>query len=124
MRKRITSLFCALVILFTGFAWMIPIYATNAEDGNATIVSKSEIPLKLKYDEEALANALNNKTIAGAALDVFSHEPLPESPLYHLNDPDALLASPHTAWAADDAVALLIEGIGANIKDFLLSLPR
>lgn len=75
-------------------------------------------------DEEALANALNNKTIAGAALDVFSHEPLPESPLYHLNDPDALLASPHTAWAADDAVALLIEGIGANIKDFLLSLPR
>lgn len=75
-------------------------------------------------DEEALANALNDKTIAGAALDVFSHEPLPESPLYHLNDPDALLASPHTAWAADDAVALLIEGIGANIKDFLLSLPR
>lgn len=75
-------------------------------------------------NEEALADALNNKQIAAAALDVFSKEPLPESPLYALNDPDALLASPHTAWAADDAVELLIQGIAANIKDFLLSLPQ
>lgn len=73
-------------------------------------------------DEAALANALNNRTIAAAALDVFSKEPLPSSPLYSLNDPDALLASPHTAWAADDAVEQLVEGIFANIKNFLLSL--
>ena len=73
-------------------------------------------------DEAALATALNNKTIAGAALDVFSKEPLPESPLYNLDDPYRLLASPHTAWAADDAVSKLIEGVYSNIKDFLLSL--
>lgn len=73
-------------------------------------------------DEAALADALNSHTIAGAALDVFSSEPLHSSPLYELNDPYTLLASPHTAWAADDAVKLLIEGIAANIKNFLLSL--
>ena len=73
-------------------------------------------------DETALANALNNKTIAAAALDVFSSEPLPASPLYSLNDPYTLLASPHTAWAADDSVKKLVEGIYANINNFLLSL--
>ena len=73
-------------------------------------------------DEQALANALNNKTIAAAALDVFSKEPLPSSPLYDLTDPDSLLASPHTAWAADSAVESLVEGVYANIKNFLLSL--
>ena len=73
-------------------------------------------------DEQALTNALNNKTIAAAALDVFSKEPLPSSPLYDLTDPDCLLASPHTAWAADSAVESLVEGIYANIKNFLLSL--
>jgi glycerate dehydrogenase len=75
-------------------------------------------------DEQALADALNNRNIAGAALDVFSSEPLHSSPLYSLNDPYTLLASPHTAWAPDDAVKLLIDGIAANIKNFLLSLPQ
>ncbi|MBE6193472.1 MAG: hydroxyacid dehydrogenase [Rikenellaceae bacterium] len=73
-------------------------------------------------DEAALADALNSHIIAGAALDVFSSEPLHSSPLYSLNDPYTLLASPHTAWAADDAVKLLIDGIATNIKNFLLSL--
>ena len=73
-------------------------------------------------DETALANALNSNTIAGAALDVFSSEPLHSSPLYNLNDPYKLLASPHTAWAADDAVERLVEGVYENIKNFLLSL--
>ena len=73
-------------------------------------------------DEAALADALNSDTIAGAALDVFSSEPLPASPLYDLNDPDSLLASPHTAWAADEAVKVLIEGVATNIKNFLLPL--
>lgn len=75
-------------------------------------------------DEAALADALNSHIIAGAALDVFSSEPLHSSPLYELNDPYTLLTSPHTAWAADDAVKLLIDGIAANIKNFLLSLPQ
>ena len=46
-------------------------------------------------DEAALAEALNSNALRGAALDVFTSEPLRESPLYSLNDPYRLLASPH-----------------------------
>ena len=70
-------------------------------------------------DETALANALNNKAIAGAGLDVFSREPLHSSPLYDLADNYALVASPHTAWAADEARKVLIEKIAENIKEYI-----
>ena len=46
-------------------------------------------------DEAALLEALKEKTIRGAALDVFSEEPLPaDSPLWNLEN---LLITPHTA---------------------------
>ena len=70
-------------------------------------------------NEEALATALSNKAIAGAGLDVFSREPLKESPLYSLTDNYALVASPHTAWAADAARTVLIERIADNISEYL-----
>jgi phosphoglycerate dehydrogenase-like enzyme len=45
--------------------------------------------------EQALAQALENGRIKGAALDVFEHEPLPEGhPFYRLQN---LLLSPHAA---------------------------
>jgi phosphoglycerate dehydrogenase-like enzyme len=48
-----------------------------------------------QVDEAALADALRNRRIAGAALDVFEQEPLPTgSPLWEL---DNLLITPHTA---------------------------
>jgi len=50
-------------------------------------------------DEVALADALKNHRIGGAALDVFDHEPLPaDSPLWEL---DNLLITPHTAATSD-----------------------
>ncbi len=67
-------------------------------------------------DEQALAEALDNDTIAGAALDVFSSEPLRESPLYHLRDPYKLLASPHNAWSSAEAIDRLVECIAENIR--------
>ena len=70
-------------------------------------------------EEEALANALNNKTIAGAGLDVFSREPLHSSPLYNLADNYTLVAAPHTAWAADAARTVLIQRIAENISEYL-----
>lgn len=70
-------------------------------------------------DEEALANALNNKTISGAGLDVFSREPLHSSPLYALEDNYTLVAAPHTAWAADAARTVLIQRIAENISEYL-----
>lgn len=69
-------------------------------------------------NEEALAEALNNQTIRGAALDVFTTEPLSESPLYHLNDPHRLLASPHNAWSSVEAIDRLVACITENIKNF------
>lgn len=71
-------------------------------------------------DEQALAAALNDNRIAGAALDVFSHEPIEaESPLLRLRDPYKLLASPHNAWATAEAIDVLIGCIVRNIKEFL-----
>ena len=72
-------------------------------------------------DEEALAKALSNRVIAGAGLDVFSREPLPASPLYDISDKYSLVASPHTAWAADAARKVLIERIAENISEYISS---
>jgi len=53
------------------------------------------------HDETALAEALRNKQIAGAGLDVWSKEPPPpEHPLLQF---DNVLASPHTAGVTKEA---------------------
>ena len=70
-------------------------------------------------DEAALADALNEKRLRGAALDVFTSEPLRESPLYTLKDPYRLLASPHNAWSPVEAIARLIGCIEQNIADYV-----
>ena len=70
-------------------------------------------------NEAALAEALNNKLIRGAALDVFSAEPLRESPLYSLQDPYRLLASPHNAWSSVEAIDRLIDCIAGNIQEYI-----
>ncbi len=56
-------------------------------------------------DEAALAAALRDGRIGGAALDVFGTEPLPaDSPL---REAPNLLLTPHAAWYSDAAVARL-----------------
>jgi phosphoglycerate dehydrogenase-like enzyme len=56
-------------------------------------------------DETALVDALRSGTIAGAALDVTEHEPLPaDSPLRGAPN---LLLSPHTAGYSDTALAVV-----------------
>lgn len=70
-------------------------------------------------DEAALAEALNNGYIAAAALDVFSVEPLRQSPLYDIKDKYRLLASPHNAWSAVEAIDRLIECVAENIRQWL-----
>ncbi len=70
-------------------------------------------------DEAALAEALNEGWIAAAALDVFSVEPLRESPLYDVKDRYRLLASPHNAWSAVESIDRLIDCVAENIRNFL-----
>lgn len=69
-------------------------------------------------NEVALAEALNNGNLRGAALDVFTTEPLRESPLYNLQDPYRLLASPHNAWSSVEAIDRLIACIAGNIQEY------
>ena len=64
-------------------------------------------------DEPALVQALSERRIAGAALDVFSQEPLPEDhPLWGL---DNVLLTPHTAGFhvgyIDDALPIVEENM-------------
>lgn len=68
-------------------------------------------------DEQALAEALDAGTIAGAGLDVFVNEPMePGNPLLTVKEPDRLLLSPHNAWSPVEAVEVLIDCIVQNIK--------
>ena len=67
-------------------------------------------------DEKALADAVDNKIIAGAALDVFVKEPLPaDNPLLHVKYPERLRLAPHAAWASVEARERLVQQIADNI---------
>lgn len=46
-------------------------------------------------DEEAVARALNEGWIAGAAVDAFAKEPLPADHCYRAVDPERLILTPH-----------------------------
>jgi len=71
-------------------------------------------------DEAALASAIDNKSIAGAALDVFSKEPISEdNPLLHTKHPELLRFTPHTAWASKEARKRLVTRMAQNITEVL-----
>ena len=61
-------------------------------------------------NEADLAEALNNRTIAAAGLDVLSVEPMqPENPLRGIKDSERLLITPHIAWAGVEARMRLMD---------------
>lgn len=71
-------------------------------------------------DEAALAEVVDAGTIAGAALDVFTVEPVPaDNPLLNVAHPERLRLAPHVAWASTEARERLVGMIAGNIADFI-----
>ncbi len=73
-------------------------------------------------DENALLDALRNKRIAGAGLDVFRTEPLPkDSPFW---DMDNALITAHCSGSSDDNLAMTWPIIETNMWCFLEGRQR
>jgi len=74
-----------------------------------------------QVDATALADALRNRRIAGAALDVFEQEPLPaESPLWELEN---LLITPHTAGLTEKLWQRHYALFSENLRRYLAREP-
>jgi len=72
-------------------------------------------------DEEALAEALNKSLIAGAAIDVFSKEPLESnSPLLKVEK--NLILTPHLGASTREAQENVAVDVAEQIRDVLLGL--
>ena len=77
-------------------------------------------------DEEQLIEALRQKTIAAAALDVISREPpTADHPIIKAAAKlDNLIVTPHTAWSTREARERLLDEVEKNIAAFLAGTPR
>jgi len=86
---------------------------------NAFLINASRGPLVVDRD---LADALNQGTIAGAALDVVSSEPIePDNPLLRARN---CILTPHMAWAALEARQRLMQSTAENVRAFLRGEPQ
>lgn len=73
-------------------------------------------------NEQDLADALNNRRIAGAALDVLSVEPpKPGNPLLSAKN---CLITPHNAWASKEARERILKMTIENVQSFLNGNPQ
>lgn len=67
-------------------------------------------------DEKALAAAIENGTVAGAALDVFEKEPPGEDPLFRL---EPVVATPHIAGSTEEAQEIVGVRIVEQVLEYL-----
>jgi len=73
-------------------------------------------------NEKDLADALNTRRLAGAALDVLSTEPPPNSnPLLKAKN---CIITPHNAWMSREARARMLMITKQNIEGFINGKPR
>ncbi len=68
-------------------------------------------------DELALVKILQEKAIAGAALDVFVEEPLPKN--HPLTQLDNVVLTPHLGWPTDSGFEGFAENAVTNILDYM-----
>ncbi len=86
---------------------------------DAFLVNTSRGPI---VDEDALVEALQAGRIAGAALDVYEHEPLP--PEHRLRRVPNLLLTPHIGYVTRETYALFYGDMVAGIAAFLAGKPQ
>ncbi len=86
---------------------------------DAILINTARGPI---VDSQALADALNEGKIAGAAVDVFEAEPpIPEEhPLLHAKN---CIATPHIAFASVQAMDKRADIVCDNIKAYLAGAP-
>lgn len=66
--------------------------------------------------EDALARAVDEGVIAGAGIDVFVKEPIPEDhPYLQMKHPERMRLAPHVAWASIEARQRLVGIMADNI---------
>ena len=71
-------------------------------------------------DSAALAEALEQGTIAGAGLDVLEQEPIAaDDPLGRIKDSSKLIITPHLAWASVEARTRCVEEVYKNLQAFM-----
>ena len=100
-------------------------------DDNVNIIDQDELTLLPErailintargglVNEMALLKALQDKQIAGAALDVLAQEPPDrEHPLLQAQL-DNLIITPHIAWATQQSRQRLLDEVAANIQAYL-----
>lgn len=75
-------------------------------------------------DESALLEALANKKLAGAALDVLEHEPPSETEPLILQTLPNLIVTPHIAWASIESRQRLINEVARNIVALAAGQPE
>ena len=80
----------------------------------ARLINASRGPI---VDEQALISVLKNKRIAGAAIDVFDIEPLPQD--HPFRSLDNVLATPHIGYVSDGLYKTFYEDTVANIHNWL-----
>jgi glycerate dehydrogenase len=111
-RADIVSLHCPLT---EGNRHMIGENAFSRMKDNAILINTARGGL---VDEVALLQALKNKQIAAAALDVIEQEP-PSADNALLNyQEDNLIITPHIAWASRESRQRLVDEIAENIRSF------
>jgi len=80
----------------------------------AMLVNCSRGPI---VDTDALVKALDEKAIAGCALDTTDPEPLPEG--HPLRDRDNAIINPHVAWYSEQAMVGLQAGAPNEVRRIL-----
>jgi phosphoglycerate dehydrogenase-like enzyme len=81
---------------------------------SARLVNTSRGPI---VDEVALVDALRERRIAGAAIDVFDIEPLPKD--HELRLLDTVVTTPHIGYVSRDLYRIFYQDTVANIAEWL-----